>query len=67
VRLREGLARTVQHYQSLRNTDPNAWFTPRNAVPRSRVLQPAQEIEVSDEDLLAEEQDIDAGWLGMQR
>lgn len=29
VRLRDGLARTVQHYLALRNADPNAWFSPR--------------------------------------
>jgi nucleoside-diphosphate-sugar epimerase len=30
VRLREGLAQTVEHYRALRNVDPNAWFTPRH-------------------------------------
>jgi nucleoside-diphosphate-sugar epimerase len=30
VRLRDGLHRTVQHYQSLRAADPNAWFAPKD-------------------------------------
>jgi nucleoside-diphosphate-sugar epimerase len=29
VRLREALAKTVEHYQALRNADPNAWFAPK--------------------------------------
>jgi nucleoside-diphosphate-sugar epimerase len=40
VRLRDGLARTVHHYQAERNTDPNAWFTPRDASPTPRMVTP---------------------------
>jgi nucleoside-diphosphate-sugar epimerase len=41
VRLREGLARTVEHYQSLRSADPNAWFAPKDEPqPRKRLTLP---------------------------
>jgi len=29
VRLREGLVKTIEHYQAARNVDPHAWFAPR--------------------------------------
>jgi nucleoside-diphosphate-sugar epimerase len=35
VRLREGLQKTVEHYQARRSADPNAWFTPKDE-PRAR-------------------------------
>lgn len=66
VRLREGLARTVQHHQSLRNGDPNAWFAPRDPMPTPRIVTPPMppgEIEeVSDEDLMIEEKELDIEW-----
>jgi UDP-N-acetylglucosamine/UDP-N-acetyl-alpha-D-glucosaminouronate 4-epimerase len=67
VRLRDGLARTVQHYQSLRNGDPNAWFAPRDQAPRPRIVTPPAppqdiEEEVSDEDLMIEEKELDIEW-----
>jgi UDP-glucose 4-epimerase len=41
VRLREGLARTVEFYQSQRNADPNAWFAPREeAAPKKKLTLP---------------------------
>ena len=36
VRLREGLQKTVEHYQGLRNVDPNAWFAPKEEAPAPR-------------------------------
>ena len=65
VRMREGLARTVQHYESLRSADPNAWFAPRDPLPRRtppRPPAPPQEIEVADEDLVIEEKELDIEW-----
>jgi hypothetical protein len=65
VRLRDGLARTVQHYRGLRNVDPNAWFTPRDVTPTPRIVTPPalpQEFEVADEDLLQEEKELDIQW-----
>jgi len=65
VRLREGLARTVQHYQSLRNGDPNAWFAPRDNLPQPRLVTPPappEDIEVADEDLMIEEKELDIEW-----
>src|SRR5262249_13022066 len=42
MRLREGLARTIEHYQSLRNRDPNAWFAPREeTAPRKKLGFPS--------------------------
>jgi nucleoside-diphosphate-sugar epimerase len=38
MRLREGLARTIEHYQGLRNQDPNAWFAPREEAGPKRKL-----------------------------
>ncbi len=38
VRLREGLARTVEHYQSQRNADPNAWFAPKEEPATKKKL-----------------------------
>jgi UDP-N-acetylglucosamine/UDP-N-acetyl-alpha-D-glucosaminouronate 4-epimerase len=41
VRLREGLAKTVEFYQVQRNADPNAWFAPReDAEPKKRLSLP---------------------------
>ncbi len=42
VRLREGLQKTVEHYQSLRNVDPNAWFAPKDepTAPRKKMSFP---------------------------
>ena len=41
VRLREGLARTVEHYQSQRNADPNAWFAPKEEpAPKKKLTLP---------------------------
>ena len=42
VRLREGLQKTVEHYQGLRNVDPNAWFAPKDepAAPRKKMSFP---------------------------
>ena len=41
MRLREGLARTVEYYQSQRNADPNAWFAPREeAAPKKKLTLP---------------------------
>lgn len=42
VRLREGLQKTVEHYQSLRNVDPNAWFAPKDepVAPRKKMSFP---------------------------
>ncbi|HUS65692.1 MAG TPA: NAD-dependent epimerase/dehydratase family protein, partial [Kofleriaceae bacterium] len=44
VRLRDGLARTVNHYVSARSADPNAWFAPkeddRKPAPRRPVRPP---------------------------
>jgi UDP-glucose 4-epimerase len=41
VRLREALARTVEHYQSQRSFDPNAWFAPKDEPePRKRLTLP---------------------------
>ena len=41
VRLREGLARTVEFYQSLRNADPNAWFAPKDEpAPKKKLTLP---------------------------
>jgi UDP-glucose 4-epimerase len=41
VRLREGLARTVEFYQAQRNADPNAWFAPREeAAPKKKLTLP---------------------------
>ncbi|HXU74004.1 MAG TPA: NAD-dependent epimerase/dehydratase family protein [Polyangia bacterium] len=39
VRLREGITRTVQHYQALRTADPNAWFAPKEE-PKKRLTLP---------------------------
>jgi UDP-glucose 4-epimerase len=42
VRLREGLQKTIEHYQSLRSADPNAWFAPRaDETPKKRLTFPA--------------------------
>jgi nucleoside-diphosphate-sugar epimerase len=43
VRLREGLQRTVEHYQGLRNVDPNAWFAPKDepGAGRKKALFPS--------------------------
>jgi nucleoside-diphosphate-sugar epimerase len=63
VRLRDGLQRTVQHHLSQRNADPNAWFAPREAGPRKAPPpSPPQEIEVSDEDLVVEEKELEIEW-----
>ena len=41
VRLREGLARTVEHYQAQRNADPNAWFAPKDEpAPKKKLTLP---------------------------
>ncbi|HEY1587234.1 MAG TPA: NAD-dependent epimerase/dehydratase family protein, partial [Polyangia bacterium] len=41
VRLREGLARTVEFYQSQRSADPNAWFAPKeDATPKKKLSLP---------------------------
>jgi UDP-N-acetylglucosamine 4-epimerase len=41
VRLREGLARTVEHYQGQRNADPNAWFAPKDEpAPKKKLTLP---------------------------
>ncbi|HEY2745808.1 MAG TPA: NAD-dependent epimerase/dehydratase family protein [Polyangia bacterium] len=41
MRLREGLARTVEYYQAQRSADPNAWFAPReDAAPKKRLMLP---------------------------
>jgi nucleoside-diphosphate-sugar epimerase len=60
VRLREGLGRTVQHELSLRNADPNAWFSPREPGPR--ILPPLPPEELSDDDLVIEEKELDIEW-----
>jgi UDP-glucose 4-epimerase len=41
MRLREGLARTIEHYQALRNQDPNAWFAPREEMSRKKLGFPS--------------------------
>ena len=38
VRLREGLQKTVEHYQARRNADPNAWFAPKEEPAPKRKL-----------------------------
>ena len=41
VRLREGLARTVEFYQAQRNADPNAWFAPKDEpAPKKKLTLP---------------------------
>lgn len=41
VRLREGLAKTVEFYQSQRNADPNAWFAPKEEpAPKKKLSLP---------------------------
>jgi len=41
VRLREGLAKTVEFYQSQRNADPNAWFAPKDEpAPKKKLTLP---------------------------
>jgi nucleoside-diphosphate-sugar epimerase len=41
VRLREGLARTVEFYQSQRSADPNAWFAPKDdPTPKKKLSLP---------------------------
>jgi UDP-glucose 4-epimerase len=41
VRLREGLARTVEFYQSQRSADPNAWFAPKEEpAPKKKLALP---------------------------
>lgn len=43
VRLREGLARTVEHYANERNADPNAWFAPKEeaSAPKKKLAFPS--------------------------
>jgi nucleoside-diphosphate-sugar epimerase len=66
VRLREGLSRTVQYHQALLHGDPNAWFSPREELPTPRIVTPPDppepEIEVSDDDLVIEEKELDIEW-----
>ena len=41
MRLREGLARTVEHYQVQRSADPNAWFAPKDEpTPKKKLTLP---------------------------
>ncbi len=42
VRLREGLGRTVQHFQATRSGDPNSWFAPREADEDPKVKTPTR-------------------------
>ena len=45
VRLREGLARTVEFYVAARSADPNAWFAPKQeAAPRQRLTLPSVQV-----------------------
>jgi UDP-glucose 4-epimerase len=61
VRLREGLYRTVHGYLAQRNTDPNAWFSPKEEVRLPRTVQSRppprrreEAIEVSEADVVEE-------------
>jgi nucleoside-diphosphate-sugar epimerase len=67
VRLREGLARSVHHYQVQHSADPNAWFAPRDATPVPRLVTPPAppiepSIEIEDEDVVIEEKELDIEW-----
>jgi UDP-glucose 4-epimerase len=63
VRLRDGLARAVHHYQQARSADPNAWFAPKDALPVHVMPPPPPiEIEIADDDLLVEEKELDIEW-----